>query len=82
VCVCKHKIYINTIYIYIYLFIYLYIYTHTHILHNIAILVGQINIRFGTAVKAVCQGNLSACHSVQACHRFVSLQRILEKVRY
>jgi len=60
----------------------IYVYINTHILHNIETVVGQRNIKFGTTVNDACQGNLSACHSGHACHRFVSLQRTLEKVRY
>jgi hypothetical protein len=61
----------------------MYIHTHTHTHSSQYKDFGRArNIKFGAAVNAACQRNLSACHSGHVCHRFVSLQRILKKVRY
>ena len=43
---------------------------HTHVLHIMEMLVGQK--KFGTAVDAACQGNLSAWHFGHASLRLVS----------
>ena len=46
---------------------------YIHILHNIETLIGQNKYKkIGTAVNAACQGNLSASHFRDVCHRFVS----------
>ena len=50
--------------------IYIYIYTYSSQYRD-AGLAKEIKI-IGTALYAVCQGNLAMCHFVHACHRFVS----------
>ena len=41
------------------------------LLHNIETLVGRKN-KIGIAVNTACEGNISACHFGQACHRLVT----------
>ena len=47
---------------------------YTHIVHSMETVVGQKNKYIGRAVSAAGQGNLSACHFGQACHRLVSAE--------
>jgi len=53
-----------------YVCVCVYIYINTHVLRSTETLVGRKN-KIETAVNTACEGNISACHFGQACHRLV-----------